>query len=130
MSSNPDGAWWAIRITCSGAQTPVALAVPHTCPAKACTEHATPATLLGVWPIKCPRGSKTNKSNCQFWKNSTYNWLVDNPSQDLFGQRPQIPVGAAKPEHLLTLLGLYACGSNIWNVNSCRVEYKALESWN
>ena len=29
-----------------------------------------------------------------------------------------------------TLLGLYACGSNIWNVNSCRVEYRALESWN
>jgi hypothetical protein len=29
------------------------------------------------------------QSNCQFWKKSTYNWLVDNPSQDLFGQRSQ-----------------------------------------
>jgi hypothetical protein len=24
--------------------------------------------LLGVWRIKCRRGFKTNKSNCQFWK--------------------------------------------------------------
>ena len=32
---------------------------------------------------------RTNKSNCQFWKKSTYDWLVDNPSQDLFGQKPQ-----------------------------------------
>jgi hypothetical protein len=21
----------------------------------------------GVWPTKCHQGSKTNKSNCQFW---------------------------------------------------------------
>ena len=32
----------------------------------------------GVWPIKCRQGSKTNKSNCQFWKKPTYNKLVDN----------------------------------------------------
>jgi len=43
----------------------------------------------GVWPIKCRQESKTKKSNCQFWKNSTYDWLLNNPSQDLFGQRPQ-----------------------------------------
>ena len=44
----------------------------------------------GQWDtMKCRRGSKTNKSNCQFWKKSTYDWLVDNPSQDLFGQKPQ-----------------------------------------
>jgi hypothetical protein len=36
-----------------------------------------------VEPIKCCQGSKTNKSNCQFGKKSTYNWLVDHPSQDL-----------------------------------------------
>jgi hypothetical protein len=27
---------------------------------------------------------KTNKSNCQFWKKSTYDWHVENPSQDLY----------------------------------------------
>jgi hypothetical protein len=43
----------------------------------------------GVWRIKYRPGSKTNKSNCQFRKNSIYDWLVDNPSQDLFGQKPQ-----------------------------------------
>jgi hypothetical protein len=43
----------------------------------------------GVWPIKCCQGSKTNKSNCRFWKKSIYDWLVENRSQDLFGQRPQ-----------------------------------------
>jgi hypothetical protein len=31
-----------------------------------------------VWPIKCRQESKTNKSNCQFWKKSTCDWLVDN----------------------------------------------------
>ena len=42
-----------------------------------------------VWPIKCRQGSKTNKSNCQFWKKLTFDWLVESPSQGLFGQRPQ-----------------------------------------
>jgi hypothetical protein len=31
----------------------------------------------------------TNQTNCRFWKKFTFNWLVDNPSQDAFGQRPQ-----------------------------------------
>jgi hypothetical protein len=35
------------------------------------------------------KGSKTKKSYCQFRKNLIYDWLVDNPSQDLFGQKPQ-----------------------------------------
>jgi hypothetical protein len=33
-------------------------------------------TYCGVWPInKCREGSKTNKSNCRFWKKSTFDWL-------------------------------------------------------
>jgi hypothetical protein len=42
-----------------------------------------------LWLIKCRQGSKMNKSNCRPWKKSTYDWLVDNPSQDLIGQKPQ-----------------------------------------
>jgi hypothetical protein len=42
-----------------------------------------------VWPIKCRQESKTNKSNCQFRKKSTCDWLVDNSNQDLFGEKPQ-----------------------------------------
>jgi hypothetical protein len=42
----------------------------------------------GVWPIKCRRGSKTNKSNCQFGKKSIFDWFVNSPIQDLFSQRP------------------------------------------
>ena len=34
-------------------------------------------------------GSKTNISNCRFWKKLTYDWLVDNPTRALFGQRSQ-----------------------------------------
>jgi hypothetical protein len=30
-----------------------------------------------------------NKSNCQFWRKSIFDSLVDNASQELFGQRPQ-----------------------------------------
>jgi hypothetical protein len=30
-----------------------------------------------------------NKSNCEFWKNLKFDWLIVNPSQDLFGQTPQ-----------------------------------------
>jgi hypothetical protein len=30
----------------------------------------------GVWPIKCRPRAKTNKSNCRFWRKSTYDWLV------------------------------------------------------
>jgi hypothetical protein len=45
----------------------------------------------GVWPIKCRQGSKTNKSNYQFWKKLTFDWLVESPNRDLFGQRPQYP---------------------------------------
>jgi hypothetical protein len=40
----------------------------------------------GVWPIKCRQGSKTDKSNCQVLKKSTYDWLVGNPSQDLLAR--------------------------------------------
>jgi hypothetical protein len=29
-----------------------------------------------------------NKSNCYFGKKPTYDWLADNPSQDLFSQIP------------------------------------------
>jgi hypothetical protein len=43
----------------------------------------------GAWPIKRRQRSKTNKSNCQFWKKLTYDWLVEDLSQDLFGQSPQ-----------------------------------------
>jgi hypothetical protein len=43
----------------------------------------------GVWPIKYRQGSKTNKSNCRFWKKPTYDWLVEDLSQYLFGQRQQ-----------------------------------------
>jgi hypothetical protein len=47
-------------------------------------------TYCGVWPIKCRQGrSKTNESDCRFWEKLTFDWLVDNSSQDLFGQRPQ-----------------------------------------
>jgi hypothetical protein len=28
-----------------------------------------------VWPIKCRQGSKTKKSNCEFWKKLTFDWL-------------------------------------------------------
>jgi hypothetical protein len=31
-----------------------------------------PLFYCGVWPIKCRQGVKTNKSNCQFWKKSTF----------------------------------------------------------
>jgi hypothetical protein len=34
----------------------------------------------GLWPIRCRRGSKTNKSNCQAWKKSTY-YLLSRQSQ-------------------------------------------------
>jgi hypothetical protein len=37
----------------------------------------------GLWPIKCR--PKTNNSNCRFWKKLAFDWLVDNPSQKLFG---------------------------------------------
>ena len=42
-----------------------------------------------IWSIKCRQGPKTNKEIYQFWKKLTINWLVDNTSQDLFGQTPQ-----------------------------------------
>jgi hypothetical protein len=42
----------------------------------------------GFWPIKCRQGFKTNKSNFQFWE-LTFDWFVNNPSQDLFGQKPE-----------------------------------------
>jgi hypothetical protein len=42
----------------------------------------------GVWPIKCRQGSKTNKSNSQFWKKLKFDWLLENPSQYLCDQRP------------------------------------------
>jgi hypothetical protein len=42
-----------------------------------------------LWPMKCRQRAKTNKSNCQFWKNSTYDWLGDNPSRDQFGKTPR-----------------------------------------
>jgi hypothetical protein len=47
------------------------------------------STFGGVWLIKCRQGSKTHKSIYQFWKKLTFDWIVENPSQDLFGQRPQ-----------------------------------------
>jgi hypothetical protein len=47
------------------------------------------STFGGVWLIKCRQGSKTNKSIYQFWKKLTFDWIEENPSQDLFGQRPQ-----------------------------------------
>jgi len=31
-----------------------------------------------VWPIKCRQGSKTDKSNCQFWENPRYDCLLDH----------------------------------------------------
>ena len=46
-----------------------------------------------VWPIKRRQASKRNKPNCQLWKKLTFDWLVDNPSQDLFGQKPQYRQG-------------------------------------
>jgi hypothetical protein len=39
----------------------------------------------GLRPIESNLESETNKSNCQFWKDSTYDWLVYNPSQDMKG---------------------------------------------
>ena len=30
----------------------------------------------GLWPIRCRRGSKTNKSNCQVWNKFIYYWLL------------------------------------------------------
>jgi hypothetical protein len=62
------------KVAISRGQTPLATVVKRTC--------------CGVWPIKCRQGSKRNKSNCQFWKKLTFDWLVGEP-QDLFGQRPQ-----------------------------------------
>jgi hypothetical protein len=44
--------------------------------------------LCGVWP-KYGQGSKRNKSNCRFLRNLTFDWLVDNPDQGLFGRTPQ-----------------------------------------
>ena len=32
----------------------------------------------GIWPIQCRQESKTNESNCQFYKKLTFDWLVDN----------------------------------------------------
>jgi hypothetical protein len=53
----------------------------------------------GIWPIKCHQGSKTNKSKFRVWKQLTFDWLVDNPSQDLFGQRPQYTPKSIYIEH-------------------------------
>ena len=44
----------------------------------------------GVWPIKCLQGLKRYKSNCQFSKKLTFDKIVDYPSQDLLGQKPQL----------------------------------------
>jgi hypothetical protein len=55
-------------------------------------EYFSVSRVRGVWPIKCRQGSKTNKSSCEFWKKLTFDWLVDNPSQDLFGQIPQYSI--------------------------------------
>jgi hypothetical protein len=30
-----------------------------------------------------------NKSNCQVWKKFIFDWLGENPGQDLFGGRPE-----------------------------------------
>jgi hypothetical protein len=44
----------------------------------------------GVWPIQCRQVSKTNKSNCRFRILEEVDiGVVYNPSQDLFGHRPQ-----------------------------------------
>jgi len=62
----------------------------------------------GLWPIKYRQLSKTNKSNYQFWKNSTYDWLIDNLSQDLFGQRLQYH-RIYQVETVLTKFGTSKC---------------------
>jgi hypothetical protein len=35
------------------------------------------------------KGLKRTKSESRFWKKLTFDWLVDNPSRNLFGQRPR-----------------------------------------
>jgi hypothetical protein len=45
----------------------------------------------GVSPIKCRQG-QNEQTNCRFWKKLTFDWLVDNPTKDLFGQRSIIDV--------------------------------------
>jgi hypothetical protein len=61
-----------------------------------CSKDLNIRTYSGVWPIKCRQGSKTNKSDCQFWKKLTFDWIVNNPGQDLFGQRPQYGVASQR----------------------------------
>jgi hypothetical protein len=41
------------------------------------------------WRLKYSQGFKTNKSNRQFWKKLTFDWLVGNSRCDLFEQRLQ-----------------------------------------
>jgi hypothetical protein len=37
--------------------------------------------------LKCRQGSKTNKSNREFWEKLTFDWLVANPA-GLLGEFP------------------------------------------
>jgi hypothetical protein len=46
--------------------------------------YSVPLTVMSD-RFKCRQGSKTNKSNCEFWKKLTFDWFV----QDLFGHTPQ-----------------------------------------
>jgi hypothetical protein len=80
-------------------------------------------TYCGVWLIKCRQGrSKANESDCQFWKKLTFDWLVDNSGQDLFGQRPQYGTNGGS-RYISTqsssgVLALYAVATPVKSVGS------------